>query len=51
MIEIGTRVNNYWCGDGTVTGVEGDYFQIEWDSGLSNEAIVGYHRTILRVLD
>ena len=53
-IEIGTRVNNYWCGDGVVTGigVEGnnDYFQIEWDSGLSNETITGYHRSILRVL-
>ena len=49
-IRIGTRVNNYWCGNGTVTGVDGNYFQIEWDSGLVNEAISGYHRNILTVL-
>jgi hypothetical protein len=50
-IGIGTRVNHSWCGDGTVTGIDGNYFQIEWDSGLSNENIKGYHRNILSVLD
>lgn len=51
MIEIGTRVNEYWCGNGTVTGIDGDYCQIEWDSGLTNEVITGYHRNFLRVLN
>ncbi|AWN05911.1 hypothetical protein SEA_THIQQUMS_47 [Streptomyces phage Thiqqums] len=48
---IGTRVNNYWCGDGTITGVEGNYAQVEWDSGLVNEAILGYRVDLLRVID
>lgn len=50
-MEIGSRVNNYWCGDGTVTGVDGNYRQIDWDSGLTNEAITGYHISILRSID
>lgn len=50
-MEQGMRVNHSWCGDGTVIGVDGNYCQIEWDSGLVNEAIKGYHKNTLRVLD
>lgn len=51
VIEIGTRVNHYWCGDGIVIDRIENYYQIEWDSGLTNEDITGYHRSILSVID
>lgn len=50
MLENGTRVNNYWCGNGTVIDHYGDYYTIEWDSGLTNDGILGYHRSVLSVI-
>jgi hypothetical protein len=52
-LEIGQRVNEYWCGDGVVTGISDDekYYQVDWDSGLSNEGIGGYARWILRPIE
>ncbi len=48
---IGTRVNEYWCGNGTITEVDSEYFKVDWDSGLTNEAITGYHKSILSRID
>lgn len=46
----GARVNEYWCGNGTVTGTHGNYVEVKWDSGLSNPAIKGYHHSILSLI-